>query len=446
MTDLPPMDQVDTPVESDPSIPPVITPPPPPEIPAPTANAGSKPLLTPMLKKILIIAITIIVSLLVIGTIYRFVTSRSSSPKPSATPVAQSSPEPTQISEMLDLRLNRLAIPYPADWLVLFSPILDAKNPETTPLYFVRNQTEYLEHALCASTGSCTSTPLTVRFSADTQIWTGYSLGDYIRTTDPDYPLDSLSEIKMGPYVGLAGFTDYQELTYQALIPTSDTTFQKLYVVATEDSRQMLTSLVSSLETLSVITPSTIRQPRELSVKNTFKLKLTARISTTDYNVLSLVMENLFPPLDASSSASFILYTESSTPRANYLDYTYYLLTDSGDLKPGDYSTSQITAIVTETPIADFAPYLEDPKFCRENTDCVYRSDFCSFDSYNRYHLFRTPWGCGAIDYVGMGDSVTLSDSLDCDDGLDITYESLECVETQCVVNNPVPVCIEETN
>ncbi|RLB75755.1 MAG: hypothetical protein DRH24_19070, partial [Deltaproteobacteria bacterium] len=200
----------------------------------------------------------------------------------------------------------------------------------------------------------------------------------------------------------------------------------------------------NSLATTEIINSNPITQPAKLSEKHAYTLKLSARLATTDYKILQLALDNILEPHNASASANYILYTEMSTPPANYLDYTYSLLTDNPDLTPGDYSTSQITAILTEAPLADFPPYLEDSKFCRENIDCVYRSDFCSFDAYNRYHLFKTPWVCGTANYVGLGNSLELSESLDCDEGLDITYDSLECVDNQCVVHNPVPVCKEE--
>ena len=393
-------------------------------------------------KLIFIIAVTL-VALVLVGTIYHLATARTVDPEPTSTPTPTSSPVNNSKTNR-NLRLGNLSLLYPDDWLILFSPILDQKTPNLTPIYFTRSLSEYREQALCAGTGSCTEAPLQLTFSPRTVIWTGYSLGDYVRTTDPDYPLDSLKEIQIGAYTGLAGYTDYPELTYQALIPTSDKSFQQITVRATEDSREMLSQFVDSLKETIVIDSSSSIQPSQLGEKHVFTLKLSARLATTDYNILELIISNLLAPSDSSSSAAYILYTTDSISPSNYLDYTYTLLTNNKDLKPGDYSSSQITATLSEAPGSDFAPYLEDPKYCKENTDCVYRSDFCTVDAYNRYHLFHPPWGCGSTNYEGLGDSETLSESLDCNDGLTVDFDSLECVENKCVVNNPTPICKEE--
>ncbi|MBU0649510.1 hypothetical protein KJ969_05475, partial [Patescibacteria group bacterium] len=214
------MPELSTPTS--PTIPTIPTPPEPETASALEAKFTPRQLLSPQLKLVFGIALGLILLLTLIGLIYR--SSRRPTPTPSPIPIT--TPTPAQASATTkDLRLGLLSFPYPDNWLVLFSPLVDAKTPNLTPVYFVRSEGEYRENALCASAGSCTETPLILTFSTPTEIWTGYSLPDFIRATMPDFPLDKMEQNTYAERAGLGGYTDLSSLTYQAVIRIGDSTF-----------------------------------------------------------------------------------------------------------------------------------------------------------------------------------------------------------------------------
>jgi hypothetical protein len=141
-----------------------------------------------------------------------------------------------------------------------------------------------------------------------------------------------------------------------------------------------------------------------------------------------------------------LLYVEgtSAYPTTNILENTYYLLTDNPDLAPDKYALAQLDATVGDPPVEGLVSYLQDPKYCRESSDCLYRANFCEIDAFNRYHQYFTPWGCGPATYVGLGDSLSLEESLGCasNESVEVKPDSLECRESRCVAVNPVPSCV----
>lgn len=403
-----------------------------------------RPLLTPKLKKIIGIALGIFLGFIIVGFVYRLTRPPAELAEPAdSADNAIPDPSPTSAATK-DLRLGVLTVPHPSNWLVLFSPIVDAKTPDLTPLYFARSQEEYRQHASCAATGSCTTAPLSISFTGST-IWTGYSLENFIRVTAPEYPLDKMSETVFAGRPGLGGITDLGGLTYQAVVLTSDNTYQSLVITSREDTKDMLGVMIDSLQKLT-LQGEQVASPANLSVqKNTFTLKLTARLHTTEYPILDLVLTNLLEPSLDSLNPAYFLYTETPNSFApgNYLDFTYYLLTDNPDLASGNYTTAQVTGLLSPPPKDDFAPYLLDAKYCRQSEDCVYRAESCTFDSYNRYTRFAAPRSCANPEYLGLGSRQELKSSLRCnqDEGIEITYDSLECIENKCVARNPVPAC-----
>jgi len=425
----------------------MIEPVPPVSSPAPSPSSLPPPLPVPSpsphtvqlsfrLRLVLLVVLGLVVLTVVTGLLYRF--TRSAPPPPSPSPsLLAASPSPAATS--FPLHLDALSLPYPSHWLVLFAPVTDAKTPDLTTLYFVRSEAEYLEYALCAREGSCTNAPLTLRYTAPQTIWIGYSLPDYLRATAPDLPLDKLTATTYAAQAGLAGYTDYQSLTHLALVKPKDNEYQQIWLTARTDTKDMLDLEVEYLNRLSPL-PSSVSSPAALVSPQVFTLALSARLATTDPSVLFFILRNLFAPPDLNLEPSYFLYAETAAPPGNFLDYTYYLLTDNSSLLEKIYSSPQLSAALSPPPQEDMVPYLLDPKYCRESSDCLYRQSECQIDAFNRYFAFP-PSSCDSLEYVGLGTSAALTKKLYCHQGLSVSYDSLECVSNQCVVHNPVPAC-----
>lgn len=415
--------------------------------PEPIAPDPSLP--PPRRKKLLLIAGGSLLLLLLIGTAVRFLRPAALPIDPSPSPSPTASPSPAQDTKTMDLRLDQLTIPYPSNWLLLFAPVIDVKTPELTTIYFTRSQEEYRQHASCASTASCTTTPLAVSYTGST-IWSGYSLTDFLQTTKPDYPLSKLEDTTFGSHRGLSGYTDLAKLNYQAIILTGDNTYQTLFIKSRDDTRDMLQTFIDSLQGLTLL-PAQANALNLLEPKSAYTLKLSARLETgsaSEYRIFKSILNNLLEPARSELNPAYFLYHEGgATTPANYLDYTYYLITDNPELSPGKYESAQVSATLSPPPKEDFVPYLENSKYCRETSDCVYRAENCRYDAYNRYTAFTPDPSCQAVTYHALGEYLELMKSLKCSIAtktLSITYDSLECADNQCVALNPTPACIKK--
>lgn len=98
-------------------------------------------------------------------------------------------------------------------------------------------------------------------------------------------------------------------------------------------------------------------------------------------------------------------------------------------------------ALISVEPVEkSLEPYLNDPDYCEQDTDCLNTAHFCSLGAFNEYHEFYDAWGCGAPADKETGDSVEYDEVNECYKS-DIHFEEIKCIKNTCTGINKTATC-----
>ncbi|MBU1199936.1 hypothetical protein KJ953_00200 [Patescibacteria group bacterium] len=371
-------------------------------------------------------------------------------PQSTIEPSATNFPTGSIATKSNQIRIGGLQLTYPESWAPIFATPSNGKNL----IYFAKTEQESQTLIGCAAQGSCNSYPLKLEDFANYAVWQNSTVEDFIKQVRADIQLSSLQKTTIGGREAWLGYTDAQKTKHQAVIVTS-TSQSKSFVAITASTSNigsgMLEEYVAKLSAIRVSEYKSVK-PIELTTKKGFVVELTSSLNTQDSGLVSFVLESLLAPKNSTKNYSYLLYTESakstgssvggpSYPKDNYLNNKYYLLTDNDQLLDGTYGTSQVQIKLSPSATKNLGLYLADPKYCSQDSDCQYRSNFCNIGAFNPYHQFATPWGCGSGDFEGLGNSEELRTSLGCQTDVEVKYDSLKCISNSCQTVNAKAVC-----
>ena len=343
-----------------------------------------------------------------------------------------------------------MQLTYPENWI----PIFAAPNNGKNLIYFAKTGQEAQSLTNCAAQGSCNSYSLKLEDFANYAVWQNSTIEDFIKQVRSDIQLSSLQKTTIEGREAWFGYTDGQKTKHQAVIVTS-TSQSKSFVAITASTADsaggILEEYIAKLSTIRVSDYKSVK-PNELVTKKGFAIEITSSLSTQDSGLVGFVLDSLLAPKNSTKNYNYLLYTESaksagssiggpSYPKDNYLNSKYYLLTDNDQLLDGTYGTSQVQIKLSTSATKNLGLYLADPKYCSQDNDCQYRSNFCTIGAFNPYHQFSTPWGCGPGDFEGLGNSEELRTSLGCQTEVEVKYDSLKCISNSCQAVNAKAVC-----
>jgi hypothetical protein len=119
-------------------------------------------------------------------------------------------------------------------------------------------------------------------------------------------------------------------------------------------------------------------------------------------------------------------------------NFNYYIALSVGEIEPKIYEDEYTTIKVSRID-PDIGPYIENADFCKMDSDCTIRSNFCQYGSFNYYHPFADMWGCG----LPSDESGYIFGDHDVNMGCttDVTYESSKCIDNQCIGQNRKVFC-----
>ncbi len=420
---------------------------------SPVASAHKKPRLNYWM-----ISTIVIFVVLMVGGYFYFLGARkqvsvgptSFQPQPSAEPSITRAPTGFMVTKSNQIRKCGLQLTYPDVWTPIFAALNNGKNA----IFFAKTAQEAQTLAGCALAGSCNDYSLELEVDCTT-VWQNSTVEDFIKQAMPDIQLSNLQKTTINGRDAWLGYTNSQKTKHQAVIVTSAAQPGNLVAItasATNVTSGMIEEYIARLLTAKVSESKAVEQS-ELMIKKGFIIELTSSLNTQDFNLINFIIDNLLAPKNSTSNYNYFLYADSmkssdsgpggpSYPKDNYLNGKYYLLTDNDQLSDGMYGTSQVQ-IKLSTPSSpeNLGLYLADPKYCQQDTDCLYRANFCTIGAFNSYHQFIVPWGCGTGDFEGLGNSEELRASLGCQTDVEVKFDSLKCISNRCQVINARAVC-----
>jgi hypothetical protein len=381
----------------------------------------------------------------------------SSSPKPSVDltlvqPSTEPIPTDSKTINSKHIVLGGIIMNYPDEWTAIFAAPEEGKRY----LYFAKDEQEAQALSGCAAT-DCTGYSLRLEDISDYSVWENTTMEDFIKQVKKDIPFDSLQKTAIAGRDAWLGYTDEKKTKHEAIIDTSSALSKSLTVVTTSTTNPdggLLEKYVSLSPSMIKIKENKSLNPQEITPQKGYAIELKSSLPTNDFWVLTFALQSLLAPENNTKNYQYSLYVEAGVnsqngpsgpayPGGNLLNAKYYLLTDNDQLKDGTYGTSQVQIKLSTPATANMGQFLADPKYCRQDSDCDYRSNFCTIGAFNPYHQFVTPWGCGPADLEGLGNTMELQERLGCGDGIDVEakYDSLQCVNNSCQMVNAKPVC-----
>jgi len=407
-----------------------------------------------MISTVVLIAVLLVV---VAGFLYFLNTKRETGTsqtlpqsQPSLEPSTTSLPAGFVTTRSNQIRIGGLKLTHPDDWI----PIFAAPNEDKNVIFFAKTEQEAQALASCASTRSCSNYSLKLEGFANYAVGQNSTIEDFIKQFKPDIRLDSLQKTTVGGRDAWLGYTDSQKTRHQFVGVTSTAqlkSFMAITASTTDVASGMLEEYIAKLPTIKVSEYKSVN-PNQLTVKKGFIIEITSSLNTQDSSLVGFILDSLLAPKNSMTNYRYFLYTESTKssgssigqpnyPKDNYLNSKYFLLTDNDQLNDGVYGTTQVQIKLSTPSIKNLGLYLADPKYCQQDSDCQYRSNFCTIGAFNSYHQFITPWGCGPGDFENLGNSLELSTSLGCQKDVEVKYDSLKCVNNSCQTVNAKAVC-----
>ncbi len=280
-----------------------------------------------------------------------------------------------------------------------------------------------------------------------------------------DFVNESLSKVKLNKLQSTiianqkawVGYVDEKKLIHQLVLVASVGNQKGVLVItaqANPEYQAMLKEYVTSIDSITTLGGNSYElKPSEINPKKGFVIQITSKLVTKDYSVFENVLKNLLSPDNPSRVYHYFVYVRegndngsntlsgTSYPKKDYLNHQYYLLTDNEQLKEGKYGTDQVQIVVRSAEDDNLGMYLADPLYCQQDSDCGYRSNFCEVGVFNPYHQFVTPWGCGGLEFQGLGPEIELKQRLGCTGRVEIKYTNIRCVDNTCQLVDPTPVC-----
>ena len=187
--------------------------------------------------------------------------------------------------------------------------------------------------------------------------------------------------------------------------------------------------------------------PHPLVLTQGYLLDIRSSSGTADPNDVDLLERNI----DAVLGEGGRIYVGTKTiPGRNIgsvsfppevLNGKYYFLSKDG-IKEGIYETEDVQITVSDPPHPNIEKYLINQKYCQQDSDCEYRTNFCTIGAFNKYHPYVSVWGCGPAEYEDLdGNEIEVKKRLECSGQIGVSYDSVNCVDNLCQVVNLKPLC-----
>jgi hypothetical protein len=119
----------------------------------------------------------------------------------------------------------------------------------------------------------------------------------------------------------------------------------------------------------------------------------------------------------------------------------YYLALKEGKIEAPKKFEDEYTVINVYPVKSSLEPYIDSPDYCKTDSDCTIRTNFCTYGSFNYYQEFLEAFGCETVadetDYRYM----ILDEEKGC--YTQVSYGGSKCLNNQCVGQNRKVFCEE---
>lgn len=204
---------------------------------------------------------------------------------------------------------------------------------------------------------------------------------------------------------------------------------------------------------------SYVMENKEKSVRNiknnnnttAYKLLITNPKKTLD-EYLEIKLSQIFS-IKNFSKENFIVYVDdgvfNKTGVKNwYINNPIFVLIkgESNKLENKTYESEYFSVKVEEDQF--LIPYIEDNKFCIQDSECSVRYHWCLKGAWNKYTPYHSAIGCQYGDNEGMTKEIEVQYK-QCDSvmgtGIIADYSGSKCVNNKCIALNPTFRCSKET-
>lgn len=157
--------------------------------------------------------------------------------------------------------------------------------------------------------------------------------------------------------------------------------------------------------------------------RNNFLISNNIYIDDWIMNNMEIPKSNIFKIIYDTSQGSS--YSEGR------FDIGYYVFLKGIKISDKKYQGNNLSANVS-TINTGLLPYLNDPSYCQTDSDCIIRTNFCSYGAYNKF-AEHAIFGCEGITYPqeNQAELSTL-----CKPKLEfarISYSGSKCLDNKCI-------------
>lgn len=223
---------------------------------------------------------------------------------------------------------------------------------------------------------------------------------------------------------------------YVVVHSRTDMTKNVLITVETtnpQNSKFMLDALLS----MQLSPPLTSLTP--VTDWKAYELTLNQNLNYIPMMYTQTIIENLLDnPLSPTTRYHYRLFSKFDTPD-DTIGLSMLLLTNNPSLSSGTYSNVQFQFTLEALPDS-LVNYLDDPRYCQQDSDCTVKSSGCTIGGFNQYSEFHTaPWGCGMPSYDGISEQS--HPELGTCTNYEVIHEGARCVSNSCQAYNPQIIC-----
>lgn len=120
-------------------------------------------------------------------------------------------------------------------------------------------------------------------------------------------------------------------------------------------------------------------------------------------------------------------------------NFDYFLISDGVQIDVSRTYEDEYTKLEVYELEDYLKPYLDSSKYCQSDSDCVVRTSFCKYGSFNHYQRFQDVWGCSGYEdetgYFFGG----YNKELGCNTR--VKYKNSSCINNNCVGQNRIIYC-----
>ena len=213
------------------------------------------------------------------------------------------------------------------------------------------------------------------------------------------------------PFLGFYLGTEYQKSIHVEPIIEYGEVLAPREVMVKEPAEEV----IIEPEAVKLGVPDTKTNVYEVNISEKFDRDELERGETSMMPYPSELLATIVGYDEYNESDHYISYDRNNGPFYTTKNPLYYLALVNLKISESNNSYSDDYYDIEFREIDDgILPYLEDPRYCASNSDCMLGNNFCTVGAFNKYHPYRSTWGCPYAQFQTGEDAAGLAISLNC--------------------------------